>query len=615
MRSMIESEYLTHAKNILQEIFAYPNFRASQAEIITTLCSGQNVLALMPTGAGKSLCYQIPALMSEGLCVVISPLIALMNDQVAALRLNGVQAAAWHSAGSEDEVREIERNIRSGCLKLLYVSPERAVSPYFLSLLQRSRLSFFAIDEAHCVSQWGHDFRPEYRLLSVLAERFSVPRIALTATADERTRAEISQFLALEDAKVFIDSFNRPNIDYQVVEKNNGKKQLLQFIQHRQRNQSGIVYCLSRKKVEDIATFLSHEGILALPYHAGLPPEVRAHNQRRFSYEESVVMVATVAFGMGIDKPDVRFVAHLDMPKSIEHFYQESGRAGRDGLPAVSWLCYGLNDWALLRSRIAEGEGDAVQKNIELYKLDKMLSYCENIGCRRQFLLAQFQEAIAPCGDCDNCRQPPEREDASVPVQKLLSCVYRLAQKKPTSYVIDILRGKSDDNITRCGHHQLSTFGIGADLSVKQWRSIVRQSIAQGYLKMCFHTQALQLTPSARNILLGKEKVWLKNLNPPKRKRASNADYRLRTERQERLWQALRVWRLQRAKEENVPAFVVFNDRTLFDLVEKMPITLAELAEVYGLGKSKITLFGAEVIAICHAHRADVSSSSYEKAN
>lgn len=600
---MTASENLTRAKKILQDVFAYPDFRPSQAEIITTLCAGQNILALMPTGAGKSLCYQIPALMLDGLCVVISPLIALMNDQVSALRLNGIQAAALHSETSNDEAKTIAQKMRSGSLKLLYVSPERAVSTRFLSYLHTCTISFFAIDEAHCVSQWGHNFRPEYRLLSILGTSFRVPRIALTATADERTRKEIIHFLALDKAQVFIDSFNRPNIDYQVIEKNNGKKQLLQFIQSQQRNQSGIVYCLSRKRVEDIAAFLAQEGIPALPYHAGLPFEIRTKNQQYFSREDGVVMVATVAFGMGIDKPDVRFVAHLDIPKSIEHFYQESGRAGRDGLPAVSWLCYGLNDWALLHQRISEGENDALQRNIELHKLDNMLGYCENASCRRQYLLAQFQEAISPCGHCDNCRQPPEREDASIAVQKLLSCVYRLAQKAPTSYVIDVLRGKSDENIMQRAHHQLSTFGIGADLSVKQWRSIVRQSIAKGYLKMCFQSQALQLTKTARNVLLGKEKVWLKTLNPPRIKKTTHSHYRLRTERQERLWQALRQWRLARAKAENSPAFVIFNDRTLADIVEKIPTTLPELHEIYGLGKSKIHLWGEEIIAICQTHQ------------
>ncbi|MDO5687418.1 MAG: DNA helicase RecQ [Neisseria sp.] len=597
---MSQTDILSRARTVLHEVFGYADFRASQGAIIAALCGGQNVLALMPTGAGKSLCYQIPAILHDGLAVVISPLIALMDDQVAALRLAGVSAAALHGGTAPEEIRTIAADMRSGSLKLLYVAPERAVTARFLDFLHSVNISLIAIDEAHCVSQWGHDFRPEYRRLFMLAERFPhVPRIALTATADKETRADILHYLAMSDAQVFIDSFDRPNIDYQVVEKAGGKKQLLQFIRSQGKNVCGIVYCLSRRRVEDIAAFLCEEGFAALPYHAGLDMTVRTEHQRRFSREDGIIMVATIAFGMGIDKPDVRFVAHLDMPKSVEHFYQESGRAGRDGLPAVSWLCYGLNDWVLMRDRILEGNADDIQKNIEVAKLDTMLGYCECATCRRQFLLAHFQEQIAPCGHCDNCRRPPASFDALQPVQKLFSCVWRLGQQYPVSYVIDVLRGKSNDTITRNGHEQLSTFGIGSTLTIKEWRSVVRQCVAQGYLNISPVTQSLQLNATARDVLLGKQTIRLRVLRPARNGKKSAAPQTFRTERQEKLWQNLRAWRLERARREDIPAFVIFNDRTLQDLVENMPQSLAALSSIYGLGEAKIAAFGADIIAIC----------------
>ena len=609
---MSESDILSRARAVLREVFGYTDFRNAQYEIITALCAGQNVLALMPTGAGKSLCYQIPALLQDGVTLVISPLIALMDDQVAALRLAGVAAAALHGGTEPDEVRRIAAQLRAGELKLLYVAPERVTTARFLDFLHTITVSLIAIDEAHCVSQWGHDFRPEYRRLFILAEHFpQVPRIALTATADTETRADILHDLALADAQVFIDSFDRPNIDYQVIEKAGGKKQLLQFIRSQGKNSCGIVYCLSRRRVEETAAFLCEAGIPALPYHAGLEMGVRAENQRRFSREDGIVMVATVAFGMGIDKPDVRFVAHLDMPKSIEHFYQESGRAGRDGLPAVSWLCYGLNDWTLMRERILAGTADDIQKNIELAKLDAMLSFCECAGCRRQFLLARFQEQIKPCGHCDNCRRPPASFDAISPVQKLFSCVWRVGQCHAVSYVIDVLRGKADDAILRNGHDKLSTFGIGTTLTVKEWRSVIRQCVAQGYLNISPATQSLQLTAAARPVLLGQESIRLRVLRPPKNGKKSAAPTTFRTERQERLWQALRQWRLERARREDAPAFVIFNDRTLQDLVEKMPCDDTALSEIYGLGEAKIAAFGEEIITICQAAAAHTDNGSF----
>ncbi len=592
---------MNHARRILHDVFGYTEFRGEQAEIIQTLAQGQNVLALMPTGAGKSLCYQIPALMREGVAIVVSPLIALMQDQVAALTAAGVQAACVHSGSEQDSIQQIAADIHQGCLKLLYVAPERLVSPRFLRFLDSLHVSLFAIDEAHCVSQWGHDFRPEYQQLGMLASRYpKVPRIALTATADKATRADIVHYLHLEDAPFFLSSFDRPNIDYQVIEKNNGKKQLLQFIQRQMRNQSGIVYCLSRKRVEDIAAFLREQHIDALPYHAGLDWSVRAEHQRRFTQEDNIVMVATVAFGMGIDKPDVRFVAHLDMPPSIEHFYQESGRAGRDGLPAVSWLCYGLNDWVLLRERIAEAERDEAQKQIDLQKLDAMLGFCETAACRRTLLLRYFEEDSTPCGHCDNCREPPPRFDGTVLAQKLLSCVYRVGQTFATGYVIDVLRGKDNDWIRRMGHHALSTFGVGQELSDKEWRSVVRQCIAQGYLNLAAgQHQALQLSEHARAVLKGEEIVWLRVLKRDKKTDYDVKSTWLRTEREERLWQALRTWRKQRAQAANVPAYVIFADRTLQELVKNPPKNQQDLVGIYGMGENKLANFGADILRLC----------------
>ncbi len=589
------------AQQILQDVFGYPEFRGRQAEIVDTLAGGQSLLVLMPTGGGKSLCYQIPALLREGVAVVVSPLIALMDDQVASLRAAGVRAASVHSGTPADEVRSIAEDMDSGSLKLLYVAPERLVSERFLRFLAQHTVSLFAIDEAHCVSQWGHDFRPEYQQLGQLAARFpDVPRIALTATADAETRADIKHYLHLNDAPEFVASFDRPNIYYQIIEKNNGKKQLLDFIQNRPHGENGIVYCLSRKKVDDVAAFLCEHGFDAMPYHAGLDMETRAAHQKRFTREDGVIVVATVAFGMGIDKPDVRFVAHLDMPQSIEHFYQESGRAGRDGEPAASWLCYGLNDWSLLRERIQSGMSDDFQKSIEMQKLDGMFSICETAECRRVPLLRHFGEESAPCGHCDNCLHPPVRFDATVLVQKLLSCVYRVGQRFATGYVVNVLRGKNDDWIARMGHDRLSTFGIGDGLSDKEWRGVVRQCIGQGYLNTdAANYHALQLTELSRQILTGGQQVWLRPLKRYKAATKTPKEQWLRTEREERIWQALRAWRSERAKAENVPAYIIFGDRTLRSIVENLPQSQADLHEIYGMGEAKIDKFGREVLAVC----------------
>ena len=589
------------ALTLLQQVFGYPEFRGLQAEIVTHVAQGQNALVLMPTGGGKSLCFQLPALLRPGVTVVVSPLIALMEDQVAALSELGVAAAYLNSTVEADDARRIAQAARSGELKLLYVAPERLMSARFLSFLDTLELALFAIDEAHCVSQWGHDFRPEYQQLGVLAERFpAIPRVALTATADPQTREEILHYLHLGNARVFLSSFDRPNITYTVVEKHQAKKQLSSYIQQHHAGQSGIVYCLSRKRVEDTAAWLVEQGISALPYHAGLPSALRSTHQRRFLREEGIVMVATVAFGMGIDKPDVRFVAHLDLPRSPEGFYQESGRAGRDGLPAASWLCFGLSDMVQLQQMLFESEQDQARKQVELGKLDAMLAYCETAACRRQLLLAHFGEAIEPCGKCDNCLNPPKTFDATTLAQKVLSCIYRVNQRCAANHVIDILLGRDSEGVRQRGHQQLSTFGIGKELNQRGWRSVIRQLVAQGYLTVDVSAyQSLKLTETCRAVLRGETSVFLRPIrNDAPSKSVSDSDRWLRTEREERIWQALRTWRKKLADEHNVPAYAVLSDKSLRDLTERRPQNEDALRQIYGIGEMKLARYGSGLLEI-----------------
>ncbi|HJW24365.1 MAG TPA: DNA helicase RecQ [Rhodocyclaceae bacterium] len=592
------------ALDILQHTFGYPAFRGRQADIIGHIADGGDALVLMPTGGGKSLCYQIPALLRPGTAVVVSPLIALMQDQVDALTQLGVRAACLNSTLDWPQIQAIEKQLFTGGLDLVYIAPERLLTERSLAMLDRlyadRRIALFAIDEAHCVSQWGHDFRPEYLQLSALHERYpEVPRIALTATADGPTREEMIKRLGLSEARVFLSSFDRPNIRYTVVEKDNPRRQLLGFLAGR-KGEAGIVYCLSRKKVEETAEWLSAQGYTALPYHAGLPAETRAENQRRFLREEGLVMVATIAFGMGIDKPDVRFVAHLDLPKSIEAYYQETGRAGRDGEPAEAWMVYGMQDVALQQARIAESTAADAQKRLETQRLTALLAYCEAPRCRRQVLLDYFGETTKPCGNCDVCLDPPECWDGTVAAQKALSAVFRTGMRFGVAHLVDVLRGKATDKVKQWGHDRLPTFGVGADLDEAAWRSVFRQLAAAGLLQVDLAEHgALKLTEEARPVLRGEQSVELRRT--VRRKAATGKAARAPIDLEpadQPLFEALRRWRADTAREQAVPAYVILHDRTLKELAEVRPRNYGHLTTITGLGDAKIERYGEELLEV-----------------
>ncbi len=602
------------ALHILRTTFGFDSFRPSQEPVIRHLIGGGDALVLMPTGGGKSLCYQIPALVRDGVGIVVSPLIALMQDQVNTLLQAGVRAAFLNSTLSPGESRAVEQRLLTGELDLLYMAPERLLSPATLALLEQAPIALFAIDEAHCVSQWGHDFRPEYIQLSILPERFpQVPRIALTATADEVTRRDIQQRLALQDGKLFVSGFDRPNICYRITEKRNPRQQLRHFLEGHEGN-AGIVYCLSRKKVEETAAWLTEQGWTALPYHAGLPADVRQRNQGRFLNEEGVIMVATIAFGMGIDKPDVRFVAHLDLPKSLESYYQETGRAGRDGLPADAWMVYGLQDVIMLRQMLESSQADDTHKRIERQKLEAMLGLCEVTTCRRQVLLAYFGDRLEqPCGNCDTCLEPPETWDGTEAARKALSCVYRTGQRFGVNYLIDILQGRENERICRFGHHRISTWGIGEELDTRQWRSVFRQLVARGYITVDIGGHgSLRLTDRCRPLLRGEEQLSLrKDRIPEKRKPVRKKALRQPLGDADRLlWEALRTLRKRLAEEQGVPPYVVFHDSTLLEMVELRPTTLAGLSAISGVGQHKLERYGERFVAVIREHGSDEDADS-----
>ncbi|HEX6703240.1 MAG TPA: RecQ family ATP-dependent DNA helicase [Albitalea sp.] len=635
---------------VLQEVFGYAAFRGAQADIVEHACAGGDALVLMPTGGGKSLCYQVPAIVrhraGRGVALVVSPLIALMHDQVGALEEAGVHAAFLNSTLSFEDTQKIEREMMSGRLVLLYAAPERVTTPRFLaqldSLHQRGLLSLFAIDEAHCVSQWGHDFREDYLALNVLHERYAgVPRIALTATADELTRADIIERLQLQEARVFISSFDRPNIRYAIVEKDNARAQLLRFIQDEHEGDAGIVYCQSRKKVEETAEWLGGEGIAALPYHAGLEADMRKRHQDRFLREDGLVMVATIAFGMGIDKPDVRFVAHLDLPKNIESYYQETGRAGRDGLPADAWMAYGLADVVNQRRMIDEGTAGEEFKRGQRAKLDALLALAEAHDCRRVRLLGYFGEHSVPgagppqaghgplggqgahevptvgapyrCGNCDNCLSPPATWDATEAARKALSCIYRFhqngGQRFGAGHLIDVLRGKVTDKVTQFQHQRLSTFGIGADVSEMQWRAVLRQLIALGHVRTEGEFNTLELTASARVVLRGEVDLLLRQTHDAPRRGKAKSTRAAKDkppplpldEPGVALFAALKAWRAEVAREHNLPAYVVFHDATLAEMARSRPGTLDALGQISGVGAKKLEAYGREILRVLGA--------------
>jgi ATP-dependent DNA helicase RecQ len=591
------------ALNVLSTVFGYQTFRGAQREIVEHVVAGGDALVLMPTGGGKSLCYQLPALLREGTALVISPLIALMQDQVAALRQLGVRAAFLNSTLDSRAAAAAERALRDGALDLLYVAPERLVMPRMLELLQQSRIALFAIDEAHCVSQWGHDFRPEYLQLSLLHERFpTVPRIALTATADLQTRIEIRHRLALDDARVFISSFDRPNIRYTIVDKQDARQQLLRFIREAHTGDAGIVYCLSRKKVDETAAWLATQGVPALPYHAGMDATSRADHQARFQREEGIVMVATIAFGMGIDKPDVRFVAHLDLPKSIEGYYQETGRAGRDGIVADAWMAYGLGDVVQQRRMIEQSEGSEEYRRVSFAKLEALLGLCETAGCRRVRLLDYFGEASEPCGNCDTCLDPPQTWDATDAARKALSCIFRTGQRFGSRHLIDVLRGHATERVAQWHHEELSVFGIGAEFDEATWRDVFRQLVTLGFARPDHAAYgALRLTETSRPVLKGEQRIDMRRIAPRKGKsatvrRKAGADGLSAADAA--LLERLRTWRSEQAREQSVPAYVIFHDATLSAIAAAHPRDMVDLSSIHGIGARKLERYGPALMAL-----------------
>ena len=599
---------MQRAHDILQNTFGYHEFRHHQAGVVATVLAGNDALVLMPTGGGKSLCYQIPAMLREGTGVVVSPLIALMQDQVDALQQLGIRAAFLNSSQDAGQQRLIEHDLLAGELDLLYVAPERLLTERMLGLLEQAPLALFAIDEAHCVSQWGHDFRREYQQLSILHERFpGVPRIALTATADARTRKEIVVQLDLRDAGVFVNSFNRPNIQYIISEGLNARDRLWRFIEREHAGDAGIVYCLSRKKVENTAQWLTTKGRVALPYHAGLPDDRRREHQQRFVREDGVIIVATIAFGMGIDKPDVRFVAHLNLPKSIEAYYQETGRAGRDGQAANAWMSYGLQDVITLRHMLQDSDADEQYKRISCSKLDSMLSLCEQTSCRRQALLSYFGEQLhAPCDNCDTCLDPPETWDGTEAAQMVLSCVYRTAQRFGVNYIIDVLSGKGDERIQRNRHDRISTFGIGAGRTAVEWRGIFRQLVAQGYLVTDMEGHgSLQLTEKARPLLRGDVQLQLRRQRKTvKQPRPKTRPITMLSDSDLSLFEMLRAHRMQLARERAVPPYVIFHDSTLQEMARLRPQNSDDMRAVSGVGEKKLSDFGDGFLGVVRSYVA-----------
>ncbi|MGB4813161.1 MAG: DNA helicase RecQ [Methylophilaceae bacterium] len=599
------------AKQTLLEIFGYSSFRGEQEAIVAHVTAGGDALVLMPTGGGKSLCYQLPAILREGVGIVISPLIALMQDQVDTLKQLGVRAAFLNSSLDADTAREVTAQLMRGQLQILYVAPERLLMESFLTLLAQlengAGIALFAIDEAHCVSQWGHDFRPEYRKLTVLHERFAqVPRIALTATADAPTRAEIIERLQLEDAQQFVASFDRPNIRYRIAQKASALQQLEAFLETEHPNDAGIIYCLSRRKVEETAEWLKTRGWDALPYHAGLDAKVRNQNQRRFLREEGVMMVATVAFGMGIDKPNVRFVAHLDLPKSMEGYYQETGRAGRDGLPANAWMVYGLGDVVNMRKMLDAGDAPEARKQVERQKLDALLGFCESTQCRHQTILRYFGEQHpGNCGQCDNCLSPVDTWDATQAVQMALSAVYRTGQRFGVVHLIDVLLGKSNVKVSQFNHQTLSVFGIGKGLTQQQWSSVFRQLVAAGYMASDMEAfGGLKLTDLARPVLKGEAQVWLRHDAEVQKRKSSKAERGARVKEgyeeanEDPLWHALKAKRMELAKAQGVPPYVIFHDATLLEILNQKPESLTEMGQISGIGQAKLLKYGDDFLAV-----------------